>query len=103
MEERWHCKNCGAEFERPLRRWLYDDGLTATPEDLCPQCASDRVEELERCPTCDGGWKRRGENVCEKCHLRLIGDVQRFARQYCPAAISELNDILEGNGLEMFL
>ena len=102
MEERWRCSACGAEFERPARRWDCDDGLTATATDLCPRCGSTAVEELAPCPTCDGGWRRRDESVCLKCHLRHLGALRRFARQFSPAALADLDGILEGNGLEMF-
>lgn len=101
MAERWFCNACSNEFSKPLRRWTCDDGLTATPVDLCPRCGSGAVEEMEECPTC-AGWMQSGDKVCNKCRLRLRGDLQRFARQYSPAALSALDDLLEGNGLEMF-
>ena len=100
--ERWHCRGCGAEFDAPLRRWDFDDGLTATATDLCPRCGSADVEELSPCPVCQGGWRRRDESVCPKCHLRDLAALRRFVRGFAPAAIADLDDILEGNGLEMF-
>ena len=100
--ERWYCPRCGEEFERPLRRWTCDDGLTATPEDLCPLCGAE-AEELAPCPTCDGGWRRRNEPVCAKCHLRHLGALRRFARSFAPAALQDLDDLLDGTGLEMFV
>lgn len=103
MEERWYCPDCGKEFEQPLRRWLHDDGLTATPEDLCPGCYSAMIEQMEECPSCDGGWRRKSERVCHKCHLRNLAALQRFARSFVPAALADLDDILDGNGLEMFV
>lgn len=102
MEERWHCKYCGATFERPSTRYDYDDGAVATVTHLCPRCGCDTLEELTRCPTCDNGWKAQGDYVCEKCHLQLKGDLQRFARKYSPAALADLDDMLDGTGLELF-
>lgn len=102
MEERWLCRKCGRSIKRPDTRYDYDDGLVATVTHLCPKCGSDSLEELEQCPACGYGWKRKGEHVCEKCHLRLKGDLQRFARQYGPASLAELDDMLDGTGLELF-
>ena len=102
MGERWHCRRCGREFDRPARRWDYDDGFCATATDLCPRCGARDVEELAPCPTCDGGWRRRSQPVCPKCHLRNLGELQRFARRFAPAALRDLDDLLEGNALEMF-
>lgn len=102
MEEKWYCPDCGKVFPAPARRWLYDDGLTATPEDLCPKCGCNRVEEMERCPNCGCGWKLKTERVCLKCHLRNKGELSRFARRFSPAALADLDDLLDGNGLEMF-
>lgn len=103
MEERWHCKDCGAELDRVLIRYDYDDGAVATVTHLCPKCGSLKVEELEPCPTpmC-GGWKAVGDHVCGTCRKRLRGDLGRFARQYSPAELSELDDLLDGTGLELF-
>ena len=100
--ERYHCNTCGAEFDKALRRWDFDDGMTATPTDLCPQCASDQIEELERCPTCICGWKRKTDRVCLKCHLRNESELRMFARRFSPAALADLDDMLDGSGLEMF-
>ena len=100
--ERWHCPGCGAAFDRPLRRWDCDDGAEATATELCPRCGCDRVERLAPCPTCEAGWRRRDEPVCEKCHLRNLGALTRFARQFAPASLADLDGILDGNGLEMF-
>lgn len=101
MEEKWYCNECGEEFAEPLRRFDYDDGAVATATDLCPHCGAIEVERMEKCPTCPG-WMKYGEKVCIKCQLRLKGDLSRFARQYLPASLAALDDLLEGNGLEMF-
>lgn len=100
--ERWYCPACGGEFDRPVRRWICDDGFTATALDLCPGCASE-AEEMEPCPTCDGGWRRPNEPVCAKCHLRDLDALRRFARGFAPAALADLDDILEGNGMAYFV
>lgn len=102
MEQRWMCRQCGKICNQPTRRWDFDDGVTATATDYCPRCGSTDVEELERCPVCDRGWKSKSERVCEKCHLQLLGELQRFARRFSPEALAELDDMLEGNGLEQF-
>ena len=100
--ERWHCRSCGGEFEKPLRRWDFDDGAAATATDLCPRCGAAAVEELAPCPTCQGGWRLRDRPVCLKCHLRHLAALGRFARGFAPAALADLDDMLEGSALEMF-
>ena len=102
MADRWRCRACGGEFAQPARRWDWDDGAVATVTELCPRCGERQPERLERCPTCDGGWRRRTEPVCPKCHLRDLGELQRFARRFAPAALADLDDMLEGSALEMF-
>jgi len=103
MEERWICNDCGAEFDEPLRRYDFDDGITATITDLCPKCGSTKVDKLIPCNACHVGWQRVKDKSCDKCRGRLEGHLQRFARRFSPAELEVLNDILEGNGLEMFV
>ena len=103
MDVKWMCRQCGKICNQPTRRWDFDDGAAATATDLCPRCGSANVEELATCPTCDGGWRRSGESVCPKCHLRNLGALRRFARGFAPAALRDLDDLLEGSGLEMFV
>jgi DNA-directed RNA polymerase subunit RPC12/RpoP len=99
---KWYCRRCGKVFRDANRRWDHDDGASVTVTYTCPYCDSDLVEEMEPCTTCDGGWKMKNDHVCEKCHLRLKSDLMMFARKYSPAALADLDDMLEGNGLEMF-
>ena len=101
--ERWYCPTCGAELERVLRRWDYDDGATATATDLCPRCGGFPVEALAPCPVCGAGWRRREERVCGKCHLRHRDALGRFARRFAPEALADLDDLLEGRGLAAFV
>ena len=100
MEERWLCSECEKEFDDVARRYDFDNTVTY----ICPFCESEKIEELEPCPTpmC-GGWKPIGKNVCKKCSDRLAGALGRFARQFCPAELAELNDLMEGTGLEYFV
>ena len=99
MTERWYCRHCGGEFPRPEEA---DDGITAGPG-RCPRCGGPEIRRLERCPTCDGGWRLPGERVCEKCHLRNLGELRLFARRFSPATLADLDDLLEGSGLETFV
>ena len=103
MEERWYCPDCGAEFREPLRCWDFDDGLRATATDLCPKCYSTKVEELEPCPKCGYGWKRKQDRLCGKCELRAVGKLSRFVRELTKEEREYLTDRMEGNGLEMFV
>jgi len=102
MEERWICNCCGREFAEPTRYYTQDDGYTATVNYRCPFCASDNVEELDQCPTCDGGWKRKNDRVCEKCHLQNVNIIKMFVRKYNKATLSDMDDILDGEALENF-
>lgn len=101
--ERWYCPYCAAAFDRPIRRWDYDDGTAATVCHRCPRCGAAGVERLHPCPTCEGGWRRQAEPVCEKCHLRHLDALRRFARSFSPAALADLDDMLDGTGLRLFL
>lgn len=99
---KYFCKNCGLEMWNP-DRLEHDDGFTRYIYGYgCPKCGSPQVEPMGKCPACDGGWKRIGEKVCGKCRLRLLGDLQRFAREHTPVEQDVLDDMLEGNGLEQF-
>ncbi len=100
MEERWYCASCGGEFARPAG--VRDDGITVRLPGRCPRCGGPRIRRLARCPTCDGGWRRPEEKVCEKCHLHNLGELRLFARRFAPAALADLDDLLEGSGLETF-
>ena len=102
MEERWICNHCGREFAEPSRYYTQDDGYTATVNYRCPYCASDRVEEMKMCPTCDGGWMRKTEHVCEKCHLRNLNDLSMFVRGFSKETLADMDEILDGEALENF-
>lgn len=102
MEERWFCNECGREFGEPSRYYTQDDGCGATVNYRCPYCASDSVEEMEMCPTCDGGWMKKGDIVCQKCHLRNLNDLRMFARKYSKYTLADMDSILEGEALENF-
>ena len=101
MEERWYCGSCGGEFPRPAGE--RDDGITVTAAGQCPRCGGPRIRRMAPCPTCDGGWRLPEDRVCPKCHLRNLGELRRFARRFSPAALADLDDLLEGSGLELFV
>lgn len=98
---KWHCGHCGKSTNSPIEKYLYDDGASYTPLYLCPECGS-QLEELEQCPACYQDYMHHGDNVCEKCHLRIKGELSRFLRQFVSCEIAELNDMTEGCGLEEF-
>lgn len=93
MDEKWYCNTCDAVFGEPSEGGLHK---------LCPYCYSVHIERMERCPTCDGGWKVKSEHVCRKCHLRNVSEIRVFAQRWSPATLEDMSDILEGNGLVMF-
>ena len=104
---KWFCNECGAQFDNPAEdgrmiRGKWFPRIDGTVTHICPYCFSRKIEELDECPTCNGGWKRKGEKVCPKCHLRNVGEIRLFVHRFSPATLSDMDDILEGNGLEMF-
>ena len=106
MERKWFCNDCAAEFYEPgedgyVVRGKWVPRIDGTITRICPYCFSPEIEELEECPTCHG-WKRTKAKVCGKCHLRNVSEICMFARRFSPATLADMNDILDGNGLEMF-
>ena len=102
MGERWFCNECGRAFGEPSRYYTQDDGYSATVNYACPFCASGSVEEMDQCPTCDGGWKKKDDCVCEKCHLRNVNDIRMFVRRFSKATLADMDNIIEGEALENF-
>ena len=102
-EIRYHCQYCGATFTEARRVLVPDDPFALnTVYKTCPHCGSTQVEELELCPSCSMGWKRIGDNVCEKCHLRAESEVRLFVRRFSKEFLREIDSIIEGESLENF-
>jgi hypothetical protein len=102
-ETRFYCRYCGATFRTPERVVVPDDPFALnTVYELCEKCGSMQIEEMEECPTCDYGWKRTGQNVCEKCHLRAEGEIRLFARRFRKELLYEMDSIIEGESLANF-
>ena len=99
---RWYCPRCGLETSSPNFKYYPDDGHVGTPRYGCPRCGDWDIEELEPCPTCDAGWRRKTDRVCEKCRLWAIGKLQRFVRSLSLPIVQALDDELEGGCLEDF-
>lgn len=103
---KWFCRTCCAEFHQPRGDGYWINGVWIPRLDreqkLCPYCYSREIEEMEPCPTCDGGWKVKSDHVCVKCHLRNVSEIKMFVRRFSPATLEDMTDILEGNGLVMF-
>jgi DNA-directed RNA polymerase subunit RPC12/RpoP len=101
MIRRWYCGRCGAETSDPLFKYDPDDGITGTPRYGCPRCGEWDIEELERCPDCDG-WRHKSEPLCEKCQLRTRGALARDLRKYTPAALEYIQNLIdEGEVLDL--
>lgn len=73
----YKCMNCQQMFDSP--NCVLDSvseywGATAHHyTSVCPFCASDEYEEMDKCEVC-GEWIDPGEEICENCH-ELIKDI----------------------------
>lgn len=100
--KKYYCANCGIELWHPVTIDR-DDGITRFVYGYgCPKCGSQKIEEMVECKCCKDGWRRLGESACGKCRLRLMGDIQRFAREHTEAECNAMDDLMEGNGWVMF-
>lgn len=103
IETKFYCRYCGATFNEPERVMVPDDPFAVnTVFETCPRCGSEQTEEMEPCPTCDGGWKTHDEQVCQKCHLRNVNDIRLFVRQYRAETLDDMDKIIEGESLRNF-
>ena len=106
LEKRWHCNYCENEMSDPL--FIYTDAPDPMDEwcrpavPCCCYCGSTNITEMDPCPACDSGYMMPGKKVCEKCHLRLKGELGRFARLFSADECEELDNIIEGNSLADF-
>jgi len=105
LERRWRCNYCEAEFSEPF--FIEDDVDRFDPTyrmivPACPYCGTTNITEMEPCSECDTGYKMPGKKVCHKCHLRLKGELGRFARLFSTVECEELDDMMEGNSLADF-
>lgn len=71
------CVNCGEMFDCPESARDFDSeyfGRSVTHyTDVCPQCGSDDIEEMDRCEIC-GEYIKQGEDLCEWCR-ELVKDL----------------------------
>ena len=78
----FYCKDCGFEFEKPLK--LFDKHNLETPPyeklNVCPACKSTRIEE-------------RLITHCRCCGARLNGDIKDYCSEACKKNGEQLRNI----------
>lgn len=99
----WRCEYCDSQFSDPTEVYSSDLDyvLGEVPKRYCPNCGSTQVEMMDVCPSCKG-WKKKGDECCEKCKLVGRGALGRFTRSLPVAILRYLDEVIEGTALEEY-
>lgn len=79
---KYYCGECDCEFEEPKDAYEFHSELAGMGGDcaerfeVCPECGSDDIYEMEKCDLCGEEYRKTiylgGKELCQECRDKIV-------------------------------